>query len=165
VEDQEGWHRTLRVIVEQRGHTVAGARNYWQAERLIDDQEFDFAVIDVNLNAHELSGIDLVARIKSKSPDTRVLVTTGFPDHRTAARAFRAGADDFGESTFESVERFLDGQPLAEEQPEGYPTLEAVTRDLVHRVYNDNDRNQVATARALGIARSSLQRLIKKYSL
>lgn len=161
VEDNEGWHKALETIVKSYGYRPVGAYNCWQAQDLIESEPFDLAIVDVHLP--DKRGVELVAMVREHNADVRILVSTGFPDYRTATEALRAGADDFCLSKRESIERFLEGKPASEPTDNDcYPTLDQAKRDHAFRVLDAHAGNISQAAKVLGITRSTLHRLLRR---
>ncbi|HYY44241.1 MAG TPA: response regulator transcription factor [Actinomycetota bacterium] len=65
-----------------------------RAVEMVSSHLVDVVLMDVNLG-RGMSGIEATQRIKSKSPDTRVVVLTMFTDSATVAKAVKAGADGY----------------------------------------------------------------------
>lgn len=72
--------------------------------RLAGDQTFDLLLTDSLLP--DGSGLDLLTAIRARGDRVAVVILSGLGDERTAAAAFRAGADDYlikGEGDFSAL--------------------------------------------------------------
>ena len=158
VEDQEGWHRRLSIIIKHLGHAMRGAHSCWEAERYMREEHFVAGIFDVHLP--DGRGIDLVPKFKSQNPSARVLVCSGYACVTASQLAYAAGADLFAVTTAENVEGFLRGSsPPARLRR---PTLEEVKEEYVNQVLLEANGNRSVAAEMLGIRRQSLQRLLRR---
>ncbi len=64
-----------------------------QARALLDEHPYACAIIDKNLP--DVSGIQLLAHIRERSPATEVLIITGYANMDSAVEALRLGAFDY----------------------------------------------------------------------
>lgn len=80
---------------EQAGHQTVGVRSGAEAVSLIECQDFDLALLDLNLT--DTNGFDLLERIRSvkEASSLPVIVMTAQKDVKTELRAFELGANDF----------------------------------------------------------------------
>ncbi len=63
-----------------------------------------FAVLIVDLVMPDLSGLEILQRVKQMSPATEVIIVTGYASVRTTKQALRAGAYDYLERPFARAE-------------------------------------------------------------
>jgi CheY-like chemotaxis protein len=89
VEDDEDFARTLARSFERRGYDVATATGPQPLDGLLEEHDFDFAVVDLKLGAH--SGLPCVEAIHRADPSTRIVVLTGFASIATAVEAISLG--------------------------------------------------------------------------
>jgi CheY-like chemotaxis protein len=80
VEDEEIVRNLTRQILEGCGYTVIEAQNGIEALAISDKEihEFDLLLTDVVMP--QMSGSELVAKLKKKAPNLRVLFTSGYTD-------------------------------------------------------------------------------------
>lgn len=57
------------------------------------DAQWDLVVLDINMP--DRSGIDILHQLRSRYPDTRVLMLSGFPERQYAVNVLRAGASGY----------------------------------------------------------------------
>jgi two-component system response regulator RegA len=160
VDDQEGWLALALRRIERCHHAAVGAATFERALEEIARGQFDAGIFDVNLMPG--FGFDLVPPFRERNPSARVLVMSALPEYRSATMAFHAGADDYALSELSAIERFLRGERAGAPSDPGYPTLEQMKREYVHRVVREANGNRSAAARRLGLHRQSLQRLLRK---
>ena len=83
----------LTEILTEEGYTVTGASNGQEAFNLAQKKRFDLLLTDMKMP--KLNGIDLIAKIKTICPDTKIIMMTAFATVETAVQAMRDGADDY----------------------------------------------------------------------
>lgn len=93
VEDEDDFRETTARWMTRMGHIVAEAANAQEALSLFDRQQFDVAVVDMNMPG--ISGIELLERMKSADIDTEVIILTGQGTIDSAVQAMKIGACDY----------------------------------------------------------------------
>lgn len=93
VEDEDDFRETTARWMTRMGHVVAEAPNAQEALALFDRQQFDVAVVDMNMPG--ISGIELLERMKSADIDTEVIILTGQGTIDSAVQAMKIGACDY----------------------------------------------------------------------
>jgi nitrogen-specific signal transduction histidine kinase/DNA-binding response OmpR family regulator len=58
-------------------------------------QEVPVALVLLDINLPDGSGVDLISEIKKQSPDTTIIMLSGVTDLQTALKCIRYGADDY----------------------------------------------------------------------
>ncbi|HEY8561240.1 MAG TPA: sigma-54 dependent transcriptional regulator [Pyrinomonadaceae bacterium] len=91
VDDDRASCELLSEILLTQGWETSTADTPEKALALSDRTNFDLVISDINLEA-DLSGLDLLARLREKAP---VILVTGFGSLETAVEATRGGAWDF----------------------------------------------------------------------
>lgn len=91
VDDDRASCELLEEILSNDDWQVETANTPEKALILSNQKKFDLIISDINLEAN-LSGLDLLRRIREKSP---VILVTGFGSLETAVEATREGAWDF----------------------------------------------------------------------
>jgi DNA-binding NtrC family response regulator len=91
VDDDNASCELLSEILMAQNWQVETANSPEKALILSNQQKFDLVISDINLEAN-LSGLDLLQRLREKSP---VILVTGFGSLETAVEASREGAWDF----------------------------------------------------------------------
>lgn len=83
VDDQDNWRLALTILLESEGYQVSQASNYKEAKTRLRRTTFDLVVLDVRLedqDTYNVDGLDLLNTIRAKSPATRIIILTGYPD-------------------------------------------------------------------------------------
>jgi two-component system response regulator PilR (NtrC family) len=93
VDDELSMREFLSILLEREGYDVTVAGSAEEALRMMESALFDLALSDVNMPG--LSGIELLARIKEKSPGTAVRMLTAFSTADQAVEAMKLGAYDY----------------------------------------------------------------------
>jgi DNA-binding NarL/FixJ family response regulator len=88
---REGLKRLLDPLADE--WTITEARTGYQALECLRAQRFDLAIVDLSMPG--MSGLTLIARIKSEFPGVAVLVLTMHAEEQYAMRAFQAGASGY----------------------------------------------------------------------
>lgn len=93
VEDEDDFRETTARWMSRKGHNVAEAPNAQEALALLDRQQFDVAVVDMNMPG--ISGVELLQRMKSDNIETEVIILTGQGTIESAVQAMKMGACDY----------------------------------------------------------------------
>ena len=93
VDDDEVFRERLARALRDRGWQATTAAGYDEALAATLTQRFDFAIVDLRMPG--LSGLALIAPLRERMPQARVIVLTGYGSITSAVEALRAGADDY----------------------------------------------------------------------
>ena len=93
VDDEEDLSLVMAERLEMRGYDALGVTNAKDALKLIDEKDFDVAVIDVKMPG--IDGIELMCSIKRSKPVTEVILFTGHGSHKEGERGISEGAFDY----------------------------------------------------------------------
>jgi len=93
VDDERELLSSLQSVLARRGMDVATAEDGAAALKLLRERPVDVVVLDVKLP--EISGLDVLKRIKQESPATEVLLLTGHPNVDDALKGVGLGAMDY----------------------------------------------------------------------
>jgi DNA-binding NtrC family response regulator len=119
VDDQEFNRHHLRKVLESEGfdvETVADGRSAWEELRA---HKYHLMITDLRMP--DLSGLDLLARVRRERLPVGVIVLTAYGDPSEALRAMKAGADDFVTKPYDPerlrflVKRILERRELIDE--------------------------------------------------
>ncbi|MFZ4855324.1 MAG: sigma-54-dependent transcriptional regulator [Desulfuromonadaceae bacterium] len=102
VDDELSMREFLSILLEREGYDVTVAASALEALGIMELVLFDLVLSDVNMPG--LSGIDLLARIKERSPETAVLMLTAFSAADQAVEAMKLGAYDYVCKPFKNEE-------------------------------------------------------------
>lgn len=68
----------LEKIIKAEGHIPTSAQSGEEAEKLINNNNYDLIFLDLALP--DISGVDILKSVKQKNPDQSVIIITGFPE-------------------------------------------------------------------------------------
>ncbi len=84
---------TLKAFLERDGHTVETAEDAESAMAIFRSRPIDVVLTDIILP--QVSGVDLLRRVREISPQVQVIMMTGEPTLETASASLRLGAVDY----------------------------------------------------------------------
>ena len=93
VDDSEPIRIILGDALARNGHHTAQAESGEKAIALVREDVFDMAIVDLRMG--EVDGLDLLKVVRDISPDTQVIMITGYATVGTAVEAMKLGAYDF----------------------------------------------------------------------
>jgi DNA-binding NtrC family response regulator len=103
----------IKRILERQGHEVVPFTEEEEALAYVRSNSVDLAILDIKLK--NMSGVEVLEAIRKISPDTRVIMLTGYPTMETARESLRLGASEYcvkpidKEELEEQVEKVLKG--------------------------------------------------------
>ena len=124
-----------------------------------------FAVVDLRLE--DGNGLELVAHLRSRRPDARIVVLTGYGAIASAVAAVKIGATDYLAKPADANDvmcALLSSDGGRPEVPENPMSADRVRWEHIQRIYELCDRNVSETARRLNMHRRTLQRILAKRS-
>lgn len=165
VDDNERFAETLATEFRDRGYDVTWLDSLG-AVRDLRTFGFDYAVVDLRIRQD--SGLDVIAVLKERSPETVIVVLTGYGSIATAVRATKLGATSYLTKPVDvdQLERALMGEEEEEEIPipDQFQSLYRHEREYIEFVLAECEGNISQAARRLGLHRQSLQRKLRKYT-
>lgn len=105
VDDESGPRDLLESALSEKGFQVKTAKSGEQACQLIDETSFDLVLTDLKMPG--LSGIELLKKIRQRSPEIHVIIITGYASLRSAIDAIRGGAYDYLTKPFQVDELYV----------------------------------------------------------
>ncbi|MDX2024107.1 MAG: sigma-54 dependent transcriptional regulator [Deltaproteobacteria bacterium] len=114
VEDDPDLRATLHDLLQDSGHTVEALDNGQVAAERAAASFFDVVLSDVQLPG--MGGRQLLAHVRQTSPDTSVILITGYGDVAQAVAALREGASDYLTKPFDVDELLSRLKRVAERQ-------------------------------------------------
>lgn len=161
VDDDEAFRTRLGRAMTERGFVVTLAADA-EAALASSAEAPEYAVIDLRMPGK--SGLELLAALRERDPNTRVVMLTGYGSIPTAVDATKKGATAYltKPADADEVLRALLGQdgPVS---PGETPSLARAEWEYIHKVLADCGDNISEAARRLGLHRRSLQRKLQKY--
>jgi DNA-binding NtrC family response regulator len=92
IDDEIGPRQALRMIFEPEHHVIV-AEGALDGLARVETDEPDLVFCDIRMP--EMSGLEVLRRIKAARPDTEVIMITAYASLDTAQEALRAGASDY----------------------------------------------------------------------
>lgn len=93
VDDEPAVRSFLRDMLTYEGRQIVTAESGEEALKHIADQEFDLVLLDLKMKT--IGGIEVLADLHRRWPDTAVIVLTAHASLETAVEAVRRGACDY----------------------------------------------------------------------
>ena len=98
IDDEPSIRDALQLVLSDLGHHVDLAKNGGEAKELLKGSPYDLVFTDLRLP--DANGIDLLALIKSDTPDTEVVVMTAHGSVDITIEAIKLGAFYYIEKPF-----------------------------------------------------------------
>ncbi|MCR4402514.1 MAG: sigma-54 dependent transcriptional regulator [Firmicutes bacterium] len=99
VDDDEGIRETLEAVLSEEGYEVAAAGTGRDALELARGREFHLVLLDLRMP--DMSGLEILPRLRSELPRTPVIIMTAYGTIKTAVEAVKQGAYDFVSKPFD----------------------------------------------------------------
>ncbi|HVG19225.1 MAG TPA: sigma-54 dependent transcriptional regulator [Blastocatellia bacterium] len=139
IDDEEPILDSLRLNLAHSGYSISTAKSGEEGVALFDSADFDLVLCDLQLP--DMSGTEVLKKLKEKRPSVEVIIISGYGSVANAVEATKAGAFHFVEKPFEFdalnllIERALERQTLIEESDTLRRTLQQRTTysDIVGR--------------------------------
>ncbi len=164
VDDDRPFLSRLAKAMAARGFNVTMAESVAEALAAIRAEPPAFAIIDMRLA--DGNGLDVITELKTRRPDARGVILTGYGNISSAVIAIKLGAFDYLAKPADADEVFLalmNGESAAAGPvPPNPMSAERVRWEHIQRIYELCERNVSETARRLNMHRRTLQRILAK---
>jgi two-component system response regulator RegA len=165
VDDDETFRERLARALRERGHQVVTAGSAADGERAAVEALFQYAIVDLRMPG--ASGLELVAALKRRAPEMRVVVLTGYGSIASVVEAMHLGAHSYLSKPADADDVIAalttDGARAVPAEHAGKPpTLARAEWEHIQRILADCGGNISEAARRLGITRRTLQLKLKK---
>ncbi len=116
IDDEEVMRDSCKQILSRQGHHIKLAEDGYQGLALLKEKSFDLVILDLKMPG--IDGMKVLEKIKESSPETAVVVITGYATVESAVEAMKRGAYDFLPKPFTPeefrliVERVLEKKSL-----------------------------------------------------
>jgi two-component system response regulator PilR (NtrC family) len=134
VDDEQSMREFLEILLKRAGHRVASLGSAAAALARVEEGGIDLVLCDLRLGADD--GLEVLRRVKERSPATEVVMITAFATAENAIQAMKLGAYDYVLKPFK-----VDELTLVVEKALEHRALLQENRVLRHRV---GDRPPVA---------------------
>jgi len=102
VEDESDFRNLVAHELGEEGYGVSVAGDGLAAMTCLAETEYDVVVTDVRMPG--ASGVDVLRAARTRTPDTEIVVTSGYASLDLAVECLRAGAFDFVQKPFNVVD-------------------------------------------------------------
>jgi DNA-binding NtrC family response regulator len=102
VDDDMSVRTIFSSILRKEGYRVTAAKDGYEAIKAVNQESFDLALVDLRMPG--LDGIQVLEKIKSTRPQTRVIIYTGFGSLEDETAAISRGATDYLTKPFSANE-------------------------------------------------------------
>lgn len=164
IDDDPHFCDVLAGAFKRRGYRTTSCHDGHSALSACEETAFDMAVLDLKLEQE--SGLHLIAPLKDRLPELKIVVLTGYSSITTAVEAVKLGAENYlckPASVAEILDAFNVSTPDPDADiPDTPPSVERLEWEHIQRELARNDGNISATARSLGMHRRTLQRKLQK---
>ncbi|WP_432734876.1 S16 family serine protease [Maridesulfovibrio sp. FT414] len=92
-DDEPIARENLSIIFEHEGFAVRTVANGLEAVAAMEDDPADIVLTDLKMEA--MDGLELLGVLRSRWPDTGVIMLTGYATVKTAVEAMKKGADQY----------------------------------------------------------------------
>jgi DNA-binding NtrC family response regulator len=122
VDDEIAAQRALIQALKREKYHVEGAASATEALRKLTEKNYELVITDIRME--RMDGMELMRQIRSRWPDTLVIVMTAFASIDTAIRSIHEGAYDYLSKPYEvddlrlTVRRALEQSRLVKENLE-----------------------------------------------
>jgi two-component system copper resistance phosphate regulon response regulator CusR len=121
IEDEPKMVRSLKMGLEEHRIEVDAATNGTLGGKLAESNDYSVIISDVMMP--EMSGLDLLRRLRQKGNQTPVILLTALDQTDDKVAGFEAGADDYLTKPFEFRELLVRVQALARRPKGTYQSL------------------------------------------
>jgi len=157
VDDEEGLRNIISQVLTDDGYEVTTAPSGEAALEIFKNTPFPIVMTDIFM--HEMTGIDLLHKIKAQNPDTQVVIMTSNASLESATAALRSGAYDYLTKPFEDLDAISVVIDRAAEKVE----LIRQNQSMVARLENNAQELEVLNEQLTDLAtRDALTRLFNR---
>ncbi len=93
LDDDAAHAEAAAETLERAGHECRIATSGAEGLKLADQEPYDLILTDLVMR--DTTGLDVVRHVKRRSPETEIIVMTGYPSYETALEAMDEGAYDY----------------------------------------------------------------------
>lgn len=176
VEDENRLRELLAEVADEMGFAATEARTAGEAIRLMNAEPRGAIMLDLNLPG--IGGMDLLATVRERWPETQVIILTGFGTLESARQAIHLDVVEFltkpcpvseVEKALHRARRKIDERRIApppSESPATVPaaaTLAEHERQVILAAIQRHEGNRTAAARELGVSRRTLHYKLREY--
>ncbi len=105
VEDDVSMREFLSDLLTSEGYNVDWSIHGGDAKKKVELKSYDIVITDVVMP--EVDGVEVLRYVKEKSPDTSVIIITGYSTIKQAVELVKMGADDYFNKPFDNDDMLL----------------------------------------------------------
>jgi two-component system response regulator RegA len=160
-EDDEIFRKRLARSLRDRGLTVFESTNAEEGVEVAKEFRPEAAVIDIRMPGK--GGLWGIEQLLQADPAIKIVVLTGFGTITTAIDAVKLGAVNYltKPTTIDALIQAFNPRDKSVPAEESIPSLDDVQKEYINRVVTEFSGNVSRAAKALGLHRRSLQRMLK----
>lgn len=97
IDDDASFLATYRNILGREGYRIDTASTAVEALAKLEDFPFNLVILDQKLQGYPGAdtGLDLIADIRERAPNSKIIIATGYAASHAVERAFEAGVYDY----------------------------------------------------------------------
>lgn len=160
VEDEPALREVLAEELVERDLEVVA---YAELPEVGSLPHLDYALLDLRVGGE--NSLSLITDLKTKFPQIKIVLMSGFGSVASAVKAMHLGADNFLTKpvTVDMILGALRDSTDLNEVPEEDISLARMEREYIDYIVQSSDGNISQAAKRLGLHRQSLQRKLRKY--
>lgn len=93
IDDDAFMRELLTESLSEAGYETSAAETGSEGLERLNHRPFQVALVDLSLP--DMDGMEVVDRLATDSPDTQIIILTGYPSLETAVDALRGGSQDY----------------------------------------------------------------------
>ncbi|MCK6605185.1 MAG: response regulator [Ignavibacteriaceae bacterium] len=93
VDDEDNLRTAVKKILQMEGYTVSTAENGTKGISIGSSDDFDVVLIDLKMP--DISGMEVLARLRQVKPNTSYYIATAYASYETAVEAIKLGAEGY----------------------------------------------------------------------
>jgi two-component system response regulator RegA len=135
VDDDHAFLQRLARAMEKRGFVTETAESVAEARAKVEARNPSYAVVDMRLE--DGNGLDVIELIRSRRPEARAIILTGYGNIATAVTAVKLGAVDYLSKPADADEIYaalLQQKNERAAPPENPMSADRVRWEHIHRV-------------------------------
>ena len=163
VDDDKPFCDRLARALDARGFSTRTANSVSEGSAALASAAPAYAVFDLKLG--DGSGLDLMRALKTRRPEARGIILTGYGAIASAVAAVKLGAFDYlakPVNADEVVAALAASPDRPTEAPDHPMSADRARWEHIQRVFESCDHNVSETARQLSMHRRTLQRILAK---
>ncbi|MBI5631855.1 MAG: sigma-54-dependent Fis family transcriptional regulator, partial [Nitrospirae bacterium] len=153
VDDEQIALRNLEHIMKKEGYEITSTQSGQNALKLLEEQQFDLVLTDLKME--KVDGNQILKRCKELSPDTEVIMITGYASLQSAIQVMKKGAYDYVTKPFKLdevrkvVKEALEKVALKKENHQLREQIEKFAGKVKFITQNPNMQRLLDTARQI----------------